>query len=46
VEAPNFKLQPPEKLQMPSSKSYAKNVWNLKLGISLELGCWMLKFYL
>jgi hypothetical protein len=44
MKAPNFKLQPPEKLQMPSSKTHAESVWNLRLGISLELGCWMLEF--
>jgi ABC-type Fe3+ transport system permease subunit/DNA-binding beta-propeller fold protein YncE len=43
AEAPSSKLQAPEKLQMPSSKHVqAAATWILDLGVSLDLGSWIL----
>src|ERR1039457_6011376 len=42
-KAPTSKLQAPEKHQYPSTNVLRSTVWNLELGISLELGCWSLE---
>src|SRR5262249_24560464 len=41
-ETPNSNNQHPEKLQFPNSKSCATQrlIWDLKLDVSLEVGCW------
>ena len=43
VEAPKSKLQHPEKLQVPIFKRSAPAFWSLTIGISLQLGCWILE---
>src|SRR5580698_4767192 len=42
-EAPNSKLQAPEKHQIPNSNFHSHSVWGLEFGISLELGAWSLE---
>src|SRR5208282_2414320 len=45
IEAPNSKLQAPEKHQAPSAKPgcYAEKFRYLEFEVSLELGCWSLE---
>jgi hypothetical protein len=48
MKIPSSNIQAPEKFQAPrSSKSCgsARGVWNLKLGISLDVGAWMLELF-
>jgi hypothetical protein len=46
-EAPNPKIQAPEKLQAPSLKlnTLKFGIWLLKLGASLDLGAWDLELF-
>jgi hypothetical protein len=49
MKAPSSNIQAPEKLQVPSFKGLfcsQHDVGNLKLGISLVLGAWMLELFL
>jgi hypothetical protein len=49
MKIPSTNIQAPEKLQAPSTNMPGRNqcdVWNLKFGISLVLGAWMLEFFL
>jgi hypothetical protein len=49
MKAPSSNIQAPEKLQASSFKGFScdqHDVWNLKIGISLVLGAWMLELFL
>jgi hypothetical protein len=48
MKAPGIKHQHPEQRQAPNFKKLCSNrrvVWNLKFGISLVLGAWMLELF-
>jgi hypothetical protein len=44
-KAPTSKHQAPEKHQAPTTKPTPRGIWNLDVGISLELGCWSLELF-
>jgi len=45
AEAPNSKLQAPEKFQASNFKKTVGGYWNFELGISLDVGGWCLELF-